>query len=121
MKLATLQPRLKPATTHTPKRNWGKGRGGRPWRRLKDEILARDLYTCQHCGRVGGQLELDHIVNTANGGTDDPSNLQILCHDCHKVKTQAESQGQNLGGGASKKSWQAVCWTPRPSSCIKKF
>ncbi|TWV80433.1 AAA family ATPase [Moraxella sp. VT-16-12] len=92
MKLPTLQPRLKPATTHTPKRNWGKGRGGRPWRRLKDEILARDLYTCQHCGRVGGQLELDHIVNTANGGTDDPSNLQILCHDCHKVKTQAESR-----------------------------
>ena len=71
MKLPTLKPRLQPTktTTHTPKQNWGKGRGGRPWRRLKDEILLRDMYTCQHCGRVGGQLELDHIINIAQGGT----------------------------------------------------
>lgn len=98
VKLTTLQPRLRPATTHAPKKNWGKGRGGRAWRRLKDEILARDNYTCQCCRRVGGRLELDHIINTAVGGTDDKNNLQILCHDCHKTKTQTESQA----GGVKK-------------------
>ncbi len=92
-KLSTLQPRLKPTQSHTPKKNWGKGRGGRQWRRLKDEILLRDMYTCQHCGRVGGQLELDHIINLASGGTDNKDNLQILCQSCHKQKTQAESGG----------------------------
>lgn len=91
-KLSTLPPRLKPTQSHTPKKNWGKGRGGRAWRKLKDEILARDNYICQCCGRVGGRLELDHIINTAVGGTDDPTNLQILCHDCHKQKTHTESQ-----------------------------
>lgn len=100
-KLTTLQPRLKPTTAHTPKRNWGKGRGGRQWRRLKDEILARDNYTCQVCGRVGGRLELDHIVNLACGGTDSKNNLQILCHTCHKQKTQSESMAggvKNISG-----------------------
>ncbi|AWY20093.1 HNH endonuclease [Moraxella bovis] len=92
MKLSTLQPRLKPTTAQTPKKNWGQGRGGRAWRRLRDEILARDSYTCQCCGRVGGRLELDHIVNVAQGGTNDKSNLQILCHSCHKTKTQSESR-----------------------------
>lgn len=90
-KLPTLQPRLKPTQSHTPKRNWGKGRGGGRWRKLRDEILARDNYTCQCCGRVGGRLELDHIVNVAQGGTNDKSNLQILCQSCHKTKTQSES------------------------------
>ncbi len=84
MKLPTLQPRLKPVQSHTPKKNWGKGRGGRPWRKLRDEILARDNYTCQACGRVGGELEIDHIINTAQGGTDDITNLQTLCKPCHQ-------------------------------------
>lgn len=75
MKLTTLKPRLshfdhKPQLTAI-KPNWGKGRGGRPWRRLRDEIFARDLFTCQHCGQIGGNLELDHIVNIAQGGSDD--------------------------------------------------
>lgn len=93
-KLPTLKPRLTTtkSTTYTPKKNWGKGRGGRQWRKLKDEILVRDNYTCQCCGRVGGKLELDHIINLASGGTDDKDNLQILCRDCHRTKTQNESK-----------------------------
>ncbi|ELA08748.1 nuclease [Moraxella macacae 0408225] len=93
MRLTTLQPRLKPITAHTQKRNWGNGRGGRKWRKLRGEILARDNYTCQMCGRVGCRLELDHIVNIAVGGTNDPINLQALCHTCHTQKTQFESGG----------------------------
>ena len=91
-KLPSLQPKLKPARSHTPKSSWGQGRGGRPWRRLRDQVLARDRYTCQICGRVGGKLELDHIINLAQGGTDDPRNLQMLCQSCHQQKTLSESQ-----------------------------
>lgn len=91
-KLPGLQPRLKPLTSHQSKRNWGKGREGRAWRRLRAKMLVRDNYTCQLCGRVGGRLELDHIVNKAVGGTDDETNLQILCYQCHKTKTQSESK-----------------------------
>jgi len=38
------------------------------------------------------ELELDHIVNVAQGGTDDEFNLQSLCSPCHKKKTIKESQ-----------------------------
>ena len=93
-KLQRLQSRLDAITPKQPRppKNWGAGRGGRPWRRLKEKIHLRDNWTCQHCRRVTTQLELDHIVNVAQGGTDDESNLQSLCVPCHKKKTSKESR-----------------------------
>ncbi|WP_240162608.1 HNH endonuclease [Glaciimonas sp. PAMC28666] len=32
-------------------------------------------------------FELDHVTALANGGTNDDSNQQILCHACHELKT----------------------------------
>lgn len=98
-KLQTLKPRLQAIKTKPtqsiaqPAKRWGSGRGGRPWRRLKEKIHTRDGWTCLHCGITTMKLELDHIINVAQGGTDDESNLQSLCVECHKVKTQKESQG----------------------------
>ncbi len=71
---------------------WGSGRGGRPWRRKREAILLRDNYTCRTCGLVTNDLEVDHIVNLAQGGTEDDSNLQALCVACHKAKTARESR-----------------------------
>jgi 5-methylcytosine-specific restriction endonuclease McrA len=34
--------------------------------------------------------ELDHIVPLSEGGTDHPSNLQVLCACCHAAKSHAE-------------------------------
>lgn len=91
MKLQTLKPRLQTQRASS-KNNWGSGRGGRPWRRLKAKIHLRDKYTCQCCGLVTMELECDHIVNTAQGGTDDLDNLQSLCKPCHDKKSLAESK-----------------------------
>ena len=96
MKLPRLQTKLQAITPKKPsepiKQSWGKGRGGRPWRRLKQKIHLRDQWTCCQCGHVTTQLELDHIVNVAKGGTDDEANLQSLCAPCHKKKTSKESK-----------------------------
>lgn len=73
-------------------KNYGKGRGGRPWRRLKQMVHERDEWTCCGCGRVTMDLECDHIINQAQGGSDDLSNLQSLCNDCHEKKNKAESK-----------------------------
>lgn len=70
---------------------WGSGRGGRPWRRIRERILKRDQYTCRSCGVVTQELEVDHIINVAEGGSDDDSNLQSLCVPCHQLKTAAEA------------------------------
>lgn len=71
--------------------SWGSGRGGRPWRRKREAILIRDNYTCRVCGLTTKELEVDHIINVAQGGTDDDGNLQAICIPCHKTKTARES------------------------------
>jgi len=38
--------------------------------------------------------ELDHKVRVADGGVDEPDNLQVLCRCCHGVKSAAERRGQ---------------------------
>lgn len=80
-----------------PKRTtYGSGRGGRPWRRLRKQILDRDMWLCQ-CDDCKTRLvplpahEVDHIIPLANGGTDDPDNLQAINKDCHRRKTENES------------------------------
>lgn len=73
---------------------YGQGRGGRPWRRLRDAILRRDAYLCQ-CPECKGQgrlaHEVDHIIPVTKGGTDDPSNLQAINRDCHKRKSAVDA------------------------------
>jgi 5-methylcytosine-specific restriction endonuclease McrA len=44
---------------------------------------ASDLYEVQ----PGAKQQVDHIITKARGGTDDPSNLQALCRECHSRKT----------------------------------
>lgn len=77
----------------------GTGRGGRPWRRLREQVLKRANYLCQcseckRTGRLRGADEVDHIVPVAMGGTDAEDNLQAINHDCHKEKTRRDAQAQ---------------------------
>ena len=40
------------------------------------------------CGGCGSPLDLeyDHVVPRCEGGSDHPSNIQILCHHCNRHK-----------------------------------
>lgn len=53
------------------------------------EILQRDNHTCQYCGRKAPDVELqiDHLVPVARGGTDDFENLVTSCADCNSGKS----------------------------------
>ena len=56
---------------------------------LREQIMERDNYTCQICGKympdeVG--LQIDHIVPVAKGGKTVPSNLRVLCNKCNGRK-----------------------------------
>lgn len=68
---------------------------GRALQARNARIKVRDLYTCQACGRVTDELEIDHIVPlSASGGTDGDDNLQCLCPACHAAKTKREAAGR---------------------------
>ena len=63
---------------------------GTAWDKLRLTILERDKHLCQMCkakGRVTAGNQCDHKIPKAKGGTDDPSNLWILCSSCHDRKT----------------------------------
>lgn len=73
--------------------NYGQGRGGRPWRRIVEQVRIRDEYTCKHCGIVTSSGEVDHIVPLSRGGDSRPESLQYLCVPCHAAKSKREAQG----------------------------
>ncbi len=83
----------------------GKGRGGRPWRRVRLFVLNRDGWLCQ-CEDCRQRLvplpanEVDHISNKRDkrGRLDDsPQNLRAINSECHKKKTQKEAQEARSG------------------------
>ena len=67
---------------------------GRRWRLQRAYVLAIEPI-CRTCKRVAAN-EVDHIKRKADGGTDDISNLQPLCKECHAIKTALEN---GKGGG----------------------
>ncbi|TDE03447.1 HNH endonuclease [Jiangella asiatica] len=57
-------------------------------RRLRFEILRRDNHQCRYCGGAAPDVKLtvDHVVPTALGGSDEPTNLVTACKDCNSGK-----------------------------------
>nr|URJ56600.3 HNH endonuclease signature motif containing protein [Paenibacillus polymyxa] len=60
---------------------------------LKQAVFYRDKGKCQECGKdVSGLLDpannyhIDHIVPLDMGGTNDPTNFQLLCSTCNLSK-----------------------------------
>lgn len=52
------------------------------------EVLKRDRFTCQYCGRSAPDvlLEIDHIKPVAKGGDNSIMNLITSCRDCNRGK-----------------------------------
>ena len=59
--------------------------------KLRNKILARDKFKCQHCGLSIAEeshllLEIDHIIPLSKGGMTSEDNLQVLCWKCNRRK-----------------------------------
>lgn len=50
------------------------------------KILHKKHKSCMHCGR-SDKLSIDHIIPIYHGGTNNLSNLQILCSSCNSKKS----------------------------------
>lgn len=93
--------RVKPLMTlpaiNTDASKYGKSRQdrgyGRLWEIIRERVLQRDQYLCQNHRRqkiAKKATSVDHIIPKAHGGTDDDSNLESLCWECHRAKTARE-------------------------------
>lgn len=45
-------------------------------------------FRCSNCLHVKNYMTVDHIKRKADGGTNDISNLQLLCLRCHREKDE---------------------------------
>jgi hypothetical protein len=58
---------------------------------LKDRfaVLVAGGFRCTYCGKrpAASELEVDHVVPVAKGGTNDPRNLVVSCSDCNLGKS----------------------------------
>jgi len=53
----------------------------------KKNILKRDGYTCQYCGRNGGErMTIDHVIPRARGGRTVWDNVVSACRACNLRK-----------------------------------
>ncbi|MGB9772990.1 MAG: HNH endonuclease [Bacteroidota bacterium] len=60
-----------------------------PYKRVilsRKNILRRDGYQCQYCGRTGVPLTVDHVIPKARGGEETWENLVTACVDCNNRK-----------------------------------
>ena len=46
-------------------------------------IFQRDGFKCTKCGKKD-MLEVHHIIPVSEGGTNEKTNLQTLCVQCHR-------------------------------------
>lgn len=70
-------------------------------RALRRAINRAGSARCAHCRTVhpADLIRVDHVVALADGGRDEPSNVQPLCVGCHRAKTNAENAARVLGMG----------------------
>lgn len=79
------------ATTHLSNPNRLHSKGRRPGksrrtstRTFRARLLATRGNKCQLCGYDRHNiLNIHHIIERCNGGTDDESNLLLICPNCH--------------------------------------
>ncbi|RPJ53885.1 MAG: HNH endonuclease [Methanobacteriota archaeon] len=59
------------------------------WPCLCAEVLAREKFTCQDCGKrypddLDRPPEIHHVIPVAKQGSNRPENLMALCRECHR-------------------------------------
>jgi len=57
---------------------------------VRKYVFERNSYQCQSCQKIdltAKNLQVDHIIPLAQGGSNDCSNLQTLCAKCNREKS----------------------------------
>jgi len=57
--------------------------------KVKMRVVRRDNYTCQHCSvhLQDDEVEFDHKIPVARGGSSEEHNIRLTCFDCNREKS----------------------------------
>jgi 5-methylcytosine-specific restriction endonuclease McrA len=53
---------------------------------VKEEVFERDSGQCVKCGSTR-ELQYDHVIQYSRGGSNTAANIQLLCGDCNRAKS----------------------------------
>lgn len=53
---------------------------------VKEEVFKRDRGQCVKCGSTR-DLQYDHVIPYSRGGSNTAPNIQLLCGDCNRAKS----------------------------------
>lgn len=55
---------------------------------VKMRVVRRDNHTCQHCHKhlADYDVEFDHKIPIAKGGSSDEHNIRLTCYECNREK-----------------------------------
>jgi 5-methylcytosine-specific restriction endonuclease McrA len=73
----------------------------RQWKRLRQQALQRDAYTCTVKGCRDRASTVDHIKRRKDGGADALHNLRSLC-TTHDGQVKEMANGKRANGGKFK-------------------
>ena len=61
-------------------------------------VARRDNYMCQICGASlkDDEIEFDHIIPVAKGGSSEEQNLRVTCFSCNRKKSAGVPQGKRI-------------------------
>jgi hypothetical protein len=78
--------------------------------RLRFEVLRRDNFTCQYCGRSAPEVELvaDHVIPESAGGPTVATNLVAACNDCNSGKGAIDLNSPRIDGMAVLDAFEQV-------------
>lgn len=78
-------------------------------RLTRRNLLLRDGYTCQYCGKEPGarELNVDHVLPKSRGGRESWDNLVISCRPCNlrKGKNTPDEAGMRLLRAPATPGW----------------
>lgn len=69
---------------------------GRRWQATRARLQLAQGSVCRRCGRlwIPERDQVDHRVPREAGGGDGDENLDLLCDECHAVKTAGEAHAR---------------------------
>ena len=78
---------------------------------MRAYVIKRDGRVCALCqDRDALHYEVDHIQPISEGGTNEPSNLRVLCRRCHGKETGKLRKRLNASERARATEWRLKAW-----------
>jgi len=101
--------------------HWGEG-GSRNWRKIRQQVLERDLYECQlqQPGCLWAATEVHHKAGIAASGLargayeDEVSACVAVCKPCHDKVSQRQSRAAQQQLNATRAARRRLPQLPHP-------